>query len=249
MSESARSPNATDEQAVRLYDSMAASYAQHARDGVYNAHYDRPSVLRLCGDVGGMDVLDAGCGPGFYAEALRGRGARVAAFDGSRQMVKLARRRLGDTVEIHHMRLGAPLDFADESFDLAVCALVIHYVSDRRAALSELRRVLRPGGALVLSTQHPTADWLRKGGSYFDVAVEEDVWHRPEGDWAVRYWREPLTSLCEAVHQAGFLIERLVEPLPSSSMRDHSPGDYEKLQRQPGFLNLRLVKNSDRRHH
>ena len=51
----------------------------------------------------------------------------------------------------------------------------------------------------MLSTQHPTADWLRKGGSYFDVAVETDVWKLPGGDWEVSYWREPLTALCDAV--------------------------------------------------
>ena len=38
-------------------------------------------------------------------------------------------------------------------------------------ALRELRRVLRPGGALVFSRLHPTGDWLRHGGSYFDVRM------------------------------------------------------------------------------
>lgn len=61
--------------------------------------------------------------------------------------------------------IGEPLPYADETFDLAVCALAIHYVEDRPAAFLELYRVLRPGGALVVSTQHPTADWLRKGTS------------------------------------------------------------------------------------
>jgi len=54
----------------RVYDSMASSYADHAADGPYNAHYDRPSMLELCGDVAGKRVLDAACGPGFYAAAL-----------------------------------------------------------------------------------------------------------------------------------------------------------------------------------
>jgi SAM-dependent methyltransferase len=47
--------------------------------------------------------------------------------------------------------------------------LAIEYVDDRVAALRELRRVLRPGGALVFSRMHPTGDWLRHGGSYFDL--------------------------------------------------------------------------------
>ena len=157
-------------------------------------------------------------------------------------MVELARDRLGDTVQLHQLVLGQPLPFEDGGFDLVVCALAIHYVKDRAAALAEFCRVLRSGGAVVLSTQHPTADWLRKGGSYFDVVLETDMWRRDEGEWEVRFWREPLTSLCDAAFRAGLLIERLVEPRPAPSMRDRWPEDFEKLNREPGFLNLRLVK-------
>ena len=68
--------------------------------------------------------------------------------------------------------------------------------------------MLRPGGALVVSTQHPTTDWLRKGGSYFDVKLETDVWHTQSGDQPVRFWREPLSALCGYGTGAGFLIEK-----------------------------------------
>ncbi len=225
----------------RVYDEIAAAYAAHAEDGAYNAHYDRPSVLALCGDVAGLRVLDACCGPGFYAEELVARGASVAAFDASPPMVALARQRLGDSVVVDELLLGEPLPYADGTFDLVLCALAIHYVDDRAAALTELGRVLRPGGALVLSTQHPMCDWLRKGGSYFAVAQEADVW-RVKGEPSIPYWREPLTSLCDAVFRAGLLIERLVEPLPAASMRERWPEEVEKLEREPAFLVLRLLK-------
>ena len=68
------------------------------------------------------------------------------------------------------------------------------------------------------------------------------MWRRGDRERVLRYWREPLTSLCDAVHRAGFVIERLVEPLPSESMRDRWPEDFDKLHREPGFLNLRLLK-------
>jgi hypothetical protein len=45
------------------------------------------------------------------------------------------------------------------------------YVADRSAAFADLYRVLRAGAALVVSTQHPTTDWLHKGGSYFDSVL------------------------------------------------------------------------------
>lgn len=60
--------------------------------------------------------------------------------------------------------------------------------------------------------------------------------------FTARFWREPLSALCAAVAAAGFLIERLEEPLPAASMRERWPEDWEKLQREPGFLVLGLVK-------
>lgn len=224
---------------------MAASYADHAADSPYNAHYDRPAMLELCGDIAGKRVLDAGCGPGLYAEALAARGAEVVAFDASEPMVALTRSRLGDRGTVHQLVLGEPLPFAAGEFDLVVSALMIHYVDDRIAALTELHRVLAPHGALVMSTQHPTADWLRKGGSYFDVVVETDIWKRGGDEWAVSFWREPLTTLCDAIYRAGFVIERLVEPLPAASMRDRWPDDYEELHHRPGFVNFRLLKKPE----
>jgi SAM-dependent methyltransferase len=224
------------------YDEMAPVYEAHASDSPYNAHYDRPAVLALVGEVEGRRVLDAGSGPGLYAEELLARGADVVAVDGSERMVELAQRRLGSRAVVVHADLSEPLPFADNEFDVVVCPLVIHHLPDRAAALREFFRVLSPGGRVVLSTQHPTADWLRKGGSYFDVREEMDEWDRDGRSYAVHFWREPLTSLCGAVAEAGFLIERVVEPLPMDSMRERWPETWEKLHREPGFLLLRLVK-------
>jgi SAM-dependent methyltransferase len=219
------------------YELFADEFAEHARDGLYNAHYDRPACLALLGDVAGKRVLDAACGPGLYAEELLRRGAQVVGFDHSPRMVDICRRRAGQG-EFRVHDLGDPIGWMpDASVDLALCALAIEYVDDRVAALSELRRVLRPGGALVLSRQHPTCDWLRHGGSYFDVRVIEETWSK---GWSVRYWLAPLQTTCEEIFQAGFLIERLVEPRPVPEAAAVDPDDHERLNREPGFLAFRL---------
>jgi SAM-dependent methyltransferase len=219
------------------YEQFADEFAEHARDGLYNAHYDRPTCLALLGDVAGKRVLDAACGPGLYAEELLRRGARVVGFDQSPRMVDICRSRAGQG-EFRVHDLGDPIGWLpDASVDLALCALAIEYVDDRVAALSELRRVLRPGGALVLSRGHPTGDWLHHGGSYFDVRVVEETWSK---GWSVRYWLAPLQTTCEEIYEAGFLIERLVEPRPAPEAAAIDPEDYERLNREPGFLAFRL---------
>ena len=130
----------------------------------------------------------------------------------------------------------------DCSFDLALLALALEYVDDRVAALAQLRRVLRPGGALVLSRQHPFGDWLRHGGSYFDVRVIEEVWSK---GWQVRYWLTPLEQTCEELFEAGFLIERLLEPRPAPAAAEIEPEDFARLSREPrGFLAIRALPRS-----
>lgn len=221
------------------YEAFADAFADHAADGFYNAHYDRPACLALLGDVAGRHVLDVGCGPGLYAAELGARGARVTAFDNSPRMVELTRSR-APQADVHVHDAADPLTWLpDDSVDLALWALGVEYVDDRMAALRELHRVLRPDGALVLSRLHPTGDWLRHGGSYFEARVIEEVW---SAGWAVRYWLAPLERTCEELHQAGFLIERLLEPRPTRSAEAVDPDDFARLGREPrGFLMVRAV--------
>jgi SAM-dependent methyltransferase len=220
------------------YDLFADAFLEHAADGFFNAYYDRPACLQLLGDVAGRRVLDAACGPGLYAAELVRRGAEVVGFDQSPRMTEICRERVpqGD-FRVHD--LADPIGWLpDGSFDLVLLALAIEYIDDRVAALRELRRVLRPDGALVLSRLHPTGDWLRHGGSYFDSRVIAETW---SGGWQVRYWLAPLEQTCQEIFEAGFLIERLTEPRPLAEASTVDPQRYELLMQEPrGFMAFRL---------
>jgi ubiquinone/menaquinone biosynthesis C-methylase UbiE len=143
--------------------------------------------------VTGRQVLDQPAGPGLYVHEVLERGAEVTAFDASPVMVSLARKRTAGRVRIEQAALGEPLPYPDGAFDLIVCALAIHYASDRVAAFAKFCRVLRPGRAAVVSTQHPVMDWLRKGGSYFQATLETDIWRTPTRETLPhsRIWRVP----------------------------------------------------------
>jgi SAM-dependent methyltransferase len=221
------------------YQPVAEWFEAHAAVSPWNARYDRPAVLALLGDVRGRRVLDLGCGPGLYAEALLAAGAEVVGCDASSRMVELARQRSGGAADLRVHDLEAPLDWlGDASVDLAVSALVHHDVTDRIGLLLEVRRVLRPGGALVLSTTHPTDDWLRLGGSYFEVAPFVERWRI---GWDVTAWRLPLSQLVDEFADAGFVVERLVEPQPDDSLAESHPEVHEQLSTRPGFVAFRLL--------
>ncbi|MGI5451592.1 class I SAM-dependent methyltransferase [Streptomyces sp. CA-249302] len=112
----------------------------------------------------GLGVLDIGCGAGHYIAELRARGAaEVVGVEGSATLLGHARDMVGRdaAVTLHHHDLEEPLDFlSDDSFDLAVAALVHHHSEDRTQLLAELHRVLRPGGTLLLR-RGPRRDPLR----------------------------------------------------------------------------------------
>lgn len=223
-----------------MYDEFADSFAVHAEASAYNAHYDRPAVLGLLGDVADCRVLDVGCGSGLYAAELLHRGAEVVGFDASARLVQLARQRVDEAADLRVHDLRHPLEWlSDESIDQAVMALVIHHLDDPIPALREIHRVLRPGGRLVISTIHPVVDWQQIGGSYFTEEMIDDTWN--EG-WNVRFRRAPLTTWCAEFREAGFLIERIVEPLPAKTMRDHFPEIYDRFSVEPFFIVYVLVK-------
>ena len=137
------------------YDSFALSYARANDSGLFNRYYARPAMIELAGDVQGRRVLDAGCGSGPLTEDLRAKGAVVAGFDSSPAMLELARQRLGEDADLRVADLSQPLPYADGEFDDVVVSLVLHYLQDWSAPLAELRRVLKPGGRLLLSVNHP----------------------------------------------------------------------------------------------
>ncbi|GAA2756540.1 methyltransferase domain-containing protein [Actinopolymorpha rutila] len=170
---------------------------------------------------------------------LTARGASVVGIEGSPRLLEHAAVRLAGRAELRQHDLEMPLAFAaDASFDGAVMALVVHYVDARRQLLAELARVLRPGGWLVVSTMHPTADWNRFGGSYY--AVEKVDRPVAQGRCHTHYWRMPLETFLAELLGAGFVLERLVEPRPAPELRQIDPEAHDKLHTAPCFLTVRL---------
>ena len=92
------------------YNQLADDYAARIDSKAHNAYYDRPAVLSLLPAVAGQRVLDAGCGPGAYAQWLLGHGAQVVAVDANEKMLAHARARTANRAEFHLANLNAPLD-------------------------------------------------------------------------------------------------------------------------------------------
>ncbi|MFI6575512.1 class I SAM-dependent methyltransferase [Nocardiopsis sp. NPDC050513] len=220
------------------YDGFAEAYAADNETNLQNAYYERPAMLALAGDVTGRRILDAGCGAGPLSAALRDRGADVTGVDASAGMLALARRRLGDDADLRVVDLSGPLPFADGAFDDVVASLVLHYLEDWGPTLAEMRRVLRPGGRLIASVQHPFADYVIQNPrpDYFATTAYSDDFTFHGRSATLRFWRRPLHAMTDAFTAAGFRLSVISEPRPDPAARDLFPEDFHALSTRIGFL-------------
>jgi SAM-dependent methyltransferase len=100
--------------------------------------------------LGGHErVLDVGCGDGRLTAGLQAR--ELTAADVSAEALRRARARLAGA-RLVELEPDAPLPLGDSSFDLVLCAETLEHVRDVQLLLSEIRRVLAPGGVLALTT-------------------------------------------------------------------------------------------------
>ena len=159
-----RSSSATDEPAVTTTHETASFWDSEAEryDAAYESRGRHGRVLRRRRDValgllgaGPGDILDAGMGPGRLLQALAECGWRVHGVDSSERMVQLAQTRIPEAQERLVRGSIENLPFPDSSFDAVVATGVLEYVAYSEAAISELARVLRPGGRAVLSVPRP----------------------------------------------------------------------------------------------
>ncbi len=129
--------------------SSAAGQWDHLRQELFGEVFHLHALLGLLDR--GLVVGDLGCGTGQVSELLAPHVARVVGVDGSSEMLQAARRRLNGapTVELRRGELEA-LPLASAELDVAILALVLNHVAEPPLVLSEVARVLRPGGRVLV---------------------------------------------------------------------------------------------------
>jgi len=155
----------------------------------------RALVLAALAPEPGDAILDVGCGPGFYVADLVSRGTTVTGVDPSPAMLAIARQRAPGACLLEGTATQLPVE--DAAFDRALSVQVFEYVADVGGALAELRRVLRPGGRLVIwDIDWSTLSWHSRDGER--MARMLSAWDRHLADPVL-----PRT-LAATLHRADF---------------------------------------------
>ena len=226
------------------YNELADSYNAQIATKPHNAYYDRPAVISLIPEVLGKNILDAGCGPGVYAEWLIRHGAQVTGIDANERMLNHAKHRLGDKATLFLANLEEPLSFLpDNTFDGILSPLTISYILDHEKLFKEFNRILCHHGWFIFSTEHPFYSYqLYQITNYFETKRVESIWDSFSKKVTMPGYYHSLGSLSDALTNNGFLIEKILEPRPTEEFKLNDEKHYHELMNFPGFICFKARK-------
>jgi SAM-dependent methyltransferase len=210
------------------YDEWAAIYD---RDENPLPALEEPLVEELLGDLRGLEILDLGCGTGRHSIRMAGAGGRVTALDFSPKMLAQARKKADGTgVRFQVHDLSQALPFAAQNFDRVLCALVVDHIEELDRLFSEMHRVCRPDGNVVVSGMHP-AMMLRGVQARFRLSGS-DREIRPAS------YPHEMSDYVMAAARAGFAFDHFSEHVVDENLA----GRLERARKYLGWPMLFLMR-------
>jgi ubiquinone/menaquinone biosynthesis C-methylase UbiE len=205
------------------YDRLADEYARRIFNELQHKPLDRQLLNRFAAEMAGRgEVCDMGCGPGHVARYLRDVGATVFGLDIAPRMLEQARQ-LNPDISFREGNMMA-LDIPDGT--LAGIAAFYAIVNIPKASLPlvfrEMRRVLQPGGLLLLAFH--TGD---------EAVHEEELWGRPI---AMDFFLFPAQEIGRSLEAAGLAIEQVIEREPYAPEVEYQSRRAYIFARKPGSL-------------
>lgn len=226
------------------------------RDNAENANnlFEIPALLSLLPDMKGLRVLDLGCGFGEHCRRFIELGAeKVVGIDISEKMLEVARAENSDPRITYINMPMEDLNQIDEKFDIVISSLAFHYVEDFSGVVKRIYELLIPGGLFVFSQENPLNTchsggnrWTRDENGkkiYLNLAgygiegERESVWFVDN----VKKYHRTFSTIVNTLTEAGFSVERMIEPLPTEEFLKEHP-DYSDLFHKPDFLLVKAKK-------
>jgi SAM-dependent methyltransferase len=142
----------------------------------------------------------------------------------------LKRRYLGACPEVLHF-------IKDGTLEIVLASLVLHYIKNIENVFFEINRILKIDGELIFSIHHPLMEFVHfKRENYMEIELLEDEWTMGEEKIEVQFYRRPLNKMLQPLIDAGFYIEKVLEPEPAKEFKEKLPEAYERLLKRPNFF-------------
>jgi SAM-dependent methyltransferase len=229
------------------WERHAAWWQEEFTDGA-DPEYEE-QIIPLCMEhlAGGRRMLDVGTGEGQMARAAAKAGLEVVGVDPTWAQVYEARARAGSP--LYGRAIAEHLPFRDRSFDVVVATLVFEHIVGYRQAISEVARVLQPGGRFLFFLNHPLLQ-TPNSGWIDDHILEEQYWRI--GPYLVEdhsmqevaegielpFVHRPLSAYVNAMAEVGLRISRMEEPGPPPGFLARA-AEYEEAASIPRLLFMR----------
>lgn len=227
---------------IARYDEIAEWYDEIIRNDTFPGSIALPGVFELLGDVRGRQLCDLACGQGVVARLLAKRGAKVVGIDTSAKLLEIAQR--DESIEplgIAYVQDDAQSlkTLADATFDSVLCNLALMDIPDIGATLRSVYRVLRPAGVFVFSIVHPCffpaeSRWMNEVDGTMSRVVHgyfEEIYWQSDNPNGVRgrvgAHHRTLSTYLNTLMEAGFVLERLLEPQATGQIATLLPGYKE----------------------
>ena len=225
-------------------DLFFGKYSQMSRskDGLIAAG-EWETMKSLLPDFSGKRMLDLGCGYGWHCiYAMEQGAASVVGVDISHKMLEVAKKKTTFQQVEYLCSPMEDVDFPSESFDAVVSSLAFHYIADFEPIVQKIHHVLKQGGSLVFSVEHPV--FTAEGSQNWCYDLEGVIKHFPVdnyyyegkrvanflGEDVVKYHRT-LTTYLNTLLSNGFELTKVVEPQPPEHMLEIIPGMLEEMRR------------------
>jgi malonyl-CoA O-methyltransferase len=179
------------------YDLWAANYPPQAHNVLMRT--EQKAMLDLLPPLAGKIVLDLACGTGRYGLIAHERGAQqIIAIDNSPAMLA------GNPLSSRVQATTEVIPLASASVDVVLCGLALGHLSQLQPSLDEIARILKPGGAALVSDVHP---FIALNGAQRTFAA-------PDGKvYAVEHYPHLYADMQRAASQAGLIIDSVLEPV------------------------------------
>lgn len=217
-----------------IWNNVSTDWAdcKHQGGNILQQEIITKSLLQNLSNINGSEILDAGCGEGFYSRLMSRLGARVVGVDFSKKQIEKAKK-LEDTanngIRYINESVTSLRSIKSNSMDKVVSVMLTMYLDDAnfKKALEEFNRVLKSDGELIILTRHPFTtrkkDELKLAGSheylssYFSKQPFDNTLNLDGKKVDVKYYPRTMSEIVNGLVNTGFALIRMDEPKPGKS--------------------------------